>query len=111
LRLEKAKNVCKQEESPARGGAGLRQNSQNGSLFCPIEVRKSSRSRHSRQLEILAIRALDLADQVAVGQLGFLDAVDLAYEAAVWSGLVKAVGDDVVQLTLAAAFANARRPT
>lgn len=111
--MEKATNVCEQEKSPARGGAGLsdEQNSQNaGSLFCSIEVQKSSRSRHSRQVEILARRALELADQVADGRLAFLDAVDLAYEAAVWSGLVDAVGDDIVQATLAAAFANARRP-
>jgi hypothetical protein len=68
------------------------------------------RPRASKQLEIFAIRALDLADQVAAGQLRFLDAVDMAYEAATWAGLVKAVGDDIVQATLAAAFANARRP-
>jgi hypothetical protein len=69
------------------------------------------RPRASRQLEIFARRALDLADQVAAGQLRFLDAVDMAYDAACWSGLVKAVGDDIVQFTLAAAFANARSPT
>jgi hypothetical protein len=70
----------------------------------------AKRSRAARQLEIFTIRSLELADQVATGELRFLDAVDLAYEAAVWSGLVKAVGDDIVQFTLAAAFANARRP-
>jgi hypothetical protein len=65
----------------------------------------------SRQLEILALRSLELADRVAAGEIAFLDAVDVAYEAAVWSGLNNTVGDDVVQATLAAAFANARRPT
>jgi hypothetical protein len=63
-----------------------------------------------RQLELLALRSLELADRVAAGQIAFLDAVDIAYEAAVWSGLTGAVGDDIVQTTLAAAFANARRP-
>jgi hypothetical protein len=67
--------------------------------------------RASRQVEILALRSLELADRVAVGEIAFLDAVDIAYEAAVWSGLTSTVGDDVVQATLAAAFANARRPT
>jgi hypothetical protein len=67
-------------------------------------------TRKSRQLEILALRSLELADQAAIGNLRFSDAVDMAYEAAVWSGLVKSVGDDIVQATLAAAFANARRP-
>jgi hypothetical protein len=73
-------------------------------------TRRSKIDRASRQLEILALRSLELADQVADGRLHFLDAVDLAYEAALWSGLVEAVGDDIVQATLAAAFANARRP-
>jgi hypothetical protein len=71
----------------------------------------TERSRVSHQLEILAVRCLELADRVAAGQLRFLDAIDLAYEAAQWAGLVEAVGDDIVQATLAAAFANARRPT
>jgi hypothetical protein len=71
---------------------------------------RSKIDRASRQLEILALRSLELADQVADGRLHFRDAVDLAYEAALWSGLVEAVGDDIVQATLAAAFANARRP-
>jgi hypothetical protein len=66
--------------------------------------------RATRQLELLALRSLELADRVAHHEIAFLDAVDLAYEAAVWSGLVDSVGDDVVQTTLAAGFANARGP-
>jgi hypothetical protein len=62
----------------------------------------------ARRLEILTLRSLELADRVAEGSIKFLDAVDLAYEAAVWSGLTQDVGDDIVQATLAAAFANAR---
>jgi hypothetical protein len=67
--------------------------------------------RAGKQLEILAVRSLELADRVAAGQIGFLDAVDLAYEAAVWAGLRESVGDDVIQATMAAAFANAQRPS
>lgn len=75
-----------------------------------------------RQLEILALRSGDLADRVAASELKFLDAVDLAYEAAVWadlpniierSGLIDTAGitgDDVVQATIAAAFATAKVP-
>jgi hypothetical protein len=66
--------------------------------------------RAFRQLEILTLRSLELADRVAAAEIAFLDAVDIAYEAAVWSGLTSTVGDDIVQATLAAAFANARRP-
>jgi hypothetical protein len=64
---------------------------------------------------------LQLAGQVAEGQVTLLEAVDLAYGATVWAGLTNAIdksglidksitGDDIVQVTLAAAFANARRP-
>ena len=62
------------------------------------------------QIELFAIRASELADRVAAGQISFIDAVDMAYSAAVWSGLTESVGDDIVQAILAAAFANARRP-
>jgi hypothetical protein len=73
-----------------------------------------------RQLEILALRSIELADRVAAGQLPFIDAVDLAYEAAVWADLPNAIdasgllnssiagaptGTDIVQATIAAAFA------
>jgi hypothetical protein len=58
--------------------------------------------RSTCQLEILALRSLELADRVAAGEIAFL-------EAAVGSGLTETVGDDIVQATLAAAFANARR--
>jgi hypothetical protein len=59
----------------------------------------------TRQLEILALRSIELADRVAAGRLGFL-AIDA-------SGLIDSnitTGDDVVQATIAAAFANARGP-
>jgi hypothetical protein len=67
--------------------------------------------RRARQLEILASRSLELADRVAAGEIAFLDAVDIAHNAAVWSGLTSTQGNDLVQATLAAAFANARSPT
>jgi hypothetical protein len=81
--------------------------------------------RVTRQLEILALRSIELADRVATGQLSFIDAVDLAYEAAIWADLPNAIdasgllnssiagaptGDDIVQATIAAAFATVRRP-
>ena len=78
--------------------------------------------RVTRQIEILALRSMELADRVATGELKFLEAVDLAYDAALWADLPNAIeksgtintekitGDDIVQATLAAAFANARRP-
>jgi hypothetical protein len=58
----------------------------------------------SAQLRLLAIRGSELADQVTHGQINFLDAVDVAYDAAVAAGLVDAVGDDQIQKLLAACF-------
>jgi hypothetical protein len=66
-------------------------------------------STPARQLKVLALRSIELADRVAAGEVRFFDALDVAYEAAAASGLRDVVGDDIVQATLAAAFANARR--
>jgi hypothetical protein len=83
-----------------------------------------STARVTRQLEILALRGFDLADRVAAGELPFIAAVDLAYEAAIWADLPNAInasrlidrniagapnGTDIVQATIAAAFATVRR--
>jgi hypothetical protein len=67
------------------------------------------RARTTRQLEILSLRSLELADRVAAGDIALLDAVDMAYGAAVWAGLTDAAGDDVVQTILAEAFRSVRR--
>jgi hypothetical protein len=58
----------------------------------------------SHQLALFSERARVLAERVAAGQLGFIDAVDMAYDAAIWSGLADSVGGDKVQAALAAAF-------
>ena len=63
----------------------------------------------TKRLELFALRSFDFADRVEAGEIKFLDAVDVLYDGAVTSGLVDAVGDDVVQATLAAAFATVRR--
>ena len=47
---------------------------------------------------------------MSCNQLNFIDAVDMAYDAATWSGLADAVGDDVVQETMARAFMKVSRP-
>ena len=66
--------------------------------------------RHiTRQLAILTQRSFELADRVAIGELELIDGVDMALEAARWSGLTESVGDDVVQAILAEAFAGAQR--
>jgi hypothetical protein len=75
-----------------------------------LHLTQAPKNFKSRQLEILALRSLELADRAATGELPFIEAVDLAYSAAQWAGLPESVGDDIVQATLAAAFANARRP-
>ena len=62
----------------------------------------------TRQLELLALRSFELADRVAAGELQFLDAVDVAFDSAVASGLADLVGYDVLQVLLAATFEKVR---
>jgi hypothetical protein len=76
-----------------------------------LAIETSKLAQRKAQLELFAVRCLQLADAVAENRMAFLVAVDLAYEAAVWADLVADLGDDVVQATMAAAFANAKRPT
>lgn len=66
-------------------------------------------SLNTKQLTLLAIRSRDLAERVLAADIGFIDAVDLAYSSAVTIGLVDAVGDDVVQSVLAEAFIGVAR--
>lgn len=66
--------------------------------------------RARRQLEILAIRSFELAERVEAGEVAFLDAIDVAYDGAYWSGLVESVGNEVVQTVLHEAFRKVRRP-
>jgi hypothetical protein len=68
----------------------------------------SAKSRATKQLELFTLRCLEIADRVATNEIAFLDAIDLLYEGARWGGLVESFGDDIVQTTMAAAFANAR---
>lgn len=66
------------------------------------ELNQSYKAIHP--LDLLFERAAALADRVRDGSLPFIDAVDMAYSAANWSGLVDRYSDDVVQLVLADAF-------
>lgn len=62
----------------------------------------------TEQLRLFALRSRDLAGRVFNGSLRFIEAVDIGYEAAVWSGLVDLYGDDAVQEILADAFLGFR---
>jgi hypothetical protein len=55
-------------------------------------------------LDLLYEKSCTLATRVADSELGFLDAVDMAYSAAQWAGLCETAGDDAVQIVLATAF-------
>jgi hypothetical protein len=57
-----------------------------------------------RQLRLFEQRCREIVERLDAGLIGFIDAVDLAYSAAVWSGLADHVGDDVVQMVMARAF-------
>ena len=65
---------------------------------------------HKRDpLDLLFVRACTLAGRVMAGDLGFIDAVDMAYSAADWAGLIDRYGDDTVQSVLAEAFMEVPR--
>ena len=71
-------------------------------------ARRVAISETADPLDLLYERCLTLADRVLSGQLSFIDAVDIAYSAAEWSGLVDRFGDDLIQLVLADAFVGVR---
>jgi hypothetical protein len=75
-------------------------------LHCAETPHNSSidEKAHDRRIDLFAIRCRDLRDQVAAGRLPFIDAVDMGYTAAIWSGLADDVGDDTVQRIMALAF-------
>ena len=64
-----------------------------------------------RRLELFAVRCRDLRDRVAAGRLAFIEAVDMAYSAAVWSVLADDLGDDAVQQVMALAFGTIEQRT
>jgi hypothetical protein len=64
---------------------------------------------HTRSLELFGARCRELAQRVTDGRLGFAEGVDMAYTAAVWSGLGDEVGDDAVQNVMAEAFMGVRK--
>jgi hypothetical protein len=68
-----------------------------------------SKDTAQRQLELFEIRCRQLAEKVDNGIVDFVSAVDTAYSAAEWSGMVELHGDDVVQKIMAVAFMRARR--
>jgi hypothetical protein len=61
-----------------------------------------------RQLALLYHHAGMLADRVEAGQIGFIDAVDIAYQAALAAGMDLTVGDDEIQGVLHFCFGPAR---
>jgi hypothetical protein len=59
---------------------------------------------HRSALDLFYDRCCTLAGRVNANGIGFIDAVDLAYSAAQFSGLADRVGDDAVQAVMASAF-------
>jgi hypothetical protein len=101
----------KERGPPCQGGPGASaiDNILDPTLSHTFGLPSSGKMHAMRQLELLALRSFDLADRVAANELTLADAVDLAYDAALWTGLPETVGDDVVQAVLAVAFAPQRR--
>jgi hypothetical protein len=60
-------------------------------------------------LDLLFERCCTLADRVDTGEIGFIDAVDMGWEAAAFAGTVDRVGSDLVQHVLAVAFMGVKK--
>jgi len=65
---------------------------------------------HRQRLDLFGTRCRELVERINVGSISFIDGVDLAYSAAIWSGLVDDVTDDAVQAVMAQAFMRVRPP-
>lgn len=73
-------------------------------------MNKDSKSEfYTAQLKIFNGRCRTLADRVRSGNLGFLDAVDMAASAAEWSGLAECAGWDACQSVMSLAFMGVPR--
>jgi len=62
---------------------------------------RMSETQTDHPLDLLEERCATLATRVSQDELLFIDAVDMAYSAADWAGLVDRYGDDRVQAVLA----------
>ena len=60
-------------------------------------VEQISNFNADHPLSLLFDRCRTLADRAGDGSLPFVEAIDMAYSAASWAGLVERYGDDVVQ--------------
>jgi hypothetical protein len=59
-------------------------------------------------IAVFTEKCATLADRVRRKQLAFIDAVDMAYSAADFAGLIESYGDDQIQAVLAGAFMGSR---
>jgi len=91
---------------PGSEQPGKKQNRMNAIKHTDLRRKPTPENFTQRQLELFAIRCSELADRVAAGNLAFLDAIDFAYTAADFAGLVESAGDDAVQKIMAAAFSR-----
>jgi hypothetical protein len=92
--------------NPAGANGGARENVSAGERHeISTAVRTAAQEQRRR---FFYARARELAQRSEIGELTFIDAVDMAYTAAVWSGLADDIGDDEVQRLLAAAFREKR---
>lgn len=69
-----------------------------------VLAKQNQTCKTDHPLDLLFDRTVALVSRTRDGTLSFVDAVDMAYSAADWAGLVDRYGDDVVQLVLADAF-------
>jgi hypothetical protein len=99
--------VHQKDAASSSGGTGGRDNHLDTEGF--NSPTRASQQQNARQLELFAGRCRQLAAKVDNGIIYFVDAVDTAYSAAEWSGMVELHGDDIVQKIMADSFMRAHR--
>jgi hypothetical protein len=101
--------MANQRKTPrvAVAGSGVSDLSSTAAIFPAHSLLADERQR--ALLDLFGTRCHELAERVRLGVLPFFEGVDLAYSAAIWSGLTDAVGDDAVQAVMAEAFMGVPR--
>jgi hypothetical protein len=95
------------KEAPHEAGQGERHQKSDSS---PLTALNQDRQTFvERQLDLFGSRCAELVERVRFGCIGFIDAVDLAWSAAIWSGLVDSAGPDAVQEVMRQHFMRLRR--
>jgi hypothetical protein len=101
-----------QSRAPGDGSASISEHSKHQNSTREIQARRAMTIQAARispdPLDVFRERCEARAYLVEIGELAFLDAVDVLQTAAEFDGLIDQFGQDVIQEIMATAFGAAR---